>query len=301
MAKFYGEVLGFRVSDWIGDFFVFMRCNADHHAVNFIAGKNVKMHHIAFELRDFSHLQTACDLFGDRKIPIIWGPVRLGPGHNVAAFHRDHDDWVVEFYCRARSDEGRGARLFRSAALAPRPPAAAEGVGCEAGGLHVGAAADAGLHAQPGLIALSVRASPPREAMARALKRGRAANHGARSLPTRPLGMRRVKPAHRRRRMPRHRRREPAAVQLLLQKPHQPRREEAGEAFRLVDRIAAPVVRRALQDRRAHEEACLLQRQRERVGVGACGRPDRPRCRRSRCTAILLLAVTAWLIGEASK
>jgi hypothetical protein len=43
-------------------------------------------------------LQTACDLFGERKIPIIWGPVRLGPGHNVAAFHRDHDDWVVEFY-----------------------------------------------------------------------------------------------------------------------------------------------------------------------------------------------------------
>jgi catechol 2,3-dioxygenase-like lactoylglutathione lyase family enzyme len=98
MAKFYGEVLGFRISDWIGDFFVFMRCNADHHAVNFITGKTIKMHHIAFELRDFSHLQTACDLFGERKIPIIWGPVRLGPGHNVAAFHRDHDDWVIEFY-----------------------------------------------------------------------------------------------------------------------------------------------------------------------------------------------------------
>jgi catechol 2,3-dioxygenase-like lactoylglutathione lyase family enzyme len=98
MAKFYGEVLGFRISDWIGDFFVFMRCNADHHAVNFITGKNIKMHHIAFELRDFSHMQTACDLFAEKKIPIIWGPVRLGPGHNVAAFHRDHDDWVIELY-----------------------------------------------------------------------------------------------------------------------------------------------------------------------------------------------------------
>jgi catechol 2,3-dioxygenase-like lactoylglutathione lyase family enzyme len=98
MAKFYGEVLGFRVSDWIGDFFVFMRCNADHHAVNFITGRNIAMHHIAFELRDAAHLHSACDLFGDRKIPIIWGPVRLGPGHNVATFHRNHDDWVVEFY-----------------------------------------------------------------------------------------------------------------------------------------------------------------------------------------------------------
>ena len=98
LAEFYEKVLGFRVSDWIGDFFVFMRCNADHHAVNFITGKTVGMHHIAYELRDFSHLQNACDLFGQKQIPIIWGPVRLGPGHNVAAFHRNPDDWVVEVY-----------------------------------------------------------------------------------------------------------------------------------------------------------------------------------------------------------
>jgi len=97
-ADFYAQVLGFRMSDWIGDFFVFMRCNADHHTVNFIAGKSNNMHHIAFELRDFSHLQNACDLLGQKNIPINWGPVRLGPGHNVAAFHRNHDDWVVEFY-----------------------------------------------------------------------------------------------------------------------------------------------------------------------------------------------------------
>jgi catechol 2,3-dioxygenase-like lactoylglutathione lyase family enzyme len=98
IAEFYTEVLGFRVSDWIGDFFVFLRCNADHHAVNFITAKNVTMHHIAFELRDFSHLQVGCDLLGERKIPLVWGPLRLGPGHNVATFHRNTDDWVVEFY-----------------------------------------------------------------------------------------------------------------------------------------------------------------------------------------------------------
>jgi catechol 2,3-dioxygenase-like lactoylglutathione lyase family enzyme len=99
ISEFYARVLGFKVSDWIGDFFVFMRCNADHHAVNFITGKTVGMHHIAFELRDFSHLQTACDLFGQKDIPIAWGPVRLGPGHNVAAFHRNPDDQMVEVYC----------------------------------------------------------------------------------------------------------------------------------------------------------------------------------------------------------
>jgi catechol 2,3-dioxygenase-like lactoylglutathione lyase family enzyme len=31
MADFYCRVLGFRVSDWIEDYFVFLRCNPDHH------------------------------------------------------------------------------------------------------------------------------------------------------------------------------------------------------------------------------------------------------------------------------
>src|SRR5262249_13574258 len=30
-AKFYEQVMGFKVSDWIEDWFVFMRCNPDHH------------------------------------------------------------------------------------------------------------------------------------------------------------------------------------------------------------------------------------------------------------------------------
>jgi catechol 2,3-dioxygenase-like lactoylglutathione lyase family enzyme len=98
-AAFYERVMGFRVSDWIGDFFVFMRCSPDHHSVNFISGKSVKLHHIAFELKDFMHLQNSCELLGQKKIPIIWGPLRHGPGHNVATYHRDHDDHVVEFFC----------------------------------------------------------------------------------------------------------------------------------------------------------------------------------------------------------
>ncbi|HKV56468.1 MAG TPA: VOC family protein, partial [Candidatus Binataceae bacterium] len=98
-AAFYEKVLGFRVSDWIDDFFVFMRCNTDHHTVNFIRGKNVKMHHMAFELKDFIHLQNSCDLFGQKKIPIIWGPLRHGPGHNIATYHRNPDDQVIEFFC----------------------------------------------------------------------------------------------------------------------------------------------------------------------------------------------------------
>jgi catechol 2,3-dioxygenase-like lactoylglutathione lyase family enzyme len=98
MAEFYCRVLGFRVSDWIEDFFVFLRCNPDHHTVNFIRGPKPKMHHIAFEMKDFAHIQGACELLALRKMPINWGPVRHGPGHNVAIYHRNFDDQNVEFY-----------------------------------------------------------------------------------------------------------------------------------------------------------------------------------------------------------
>ena len=61
----------------------FLRCNPDHHTVNFIRGSKIKMHHIAFEMKDFAHIQDACELLALRKMPINWGPVRHGPGHNV--------------------------------------------------------------------------------------------------------------------------------------------------------------------------------------------------------------------------
>jgi catechol 2,3-dioxygenase-like lactoylglutathione lyase family enzyme len=98
-ADFYADVLGFKVSDWIDDWFVFMRCNADHHTVNFIRGDRSAMHHMAFELKDFIHLQNACDLFGQREIPILWGPVRHGPGHNIATYHRNPDGQLIELFC----------------------------------------------------------------------------------------------------------------------------------------------------------------------------------------------------------
>jgi catechol 2,3-dioxygenase-like lactoylglutathione lyase family enzyme len=98
MVDFYCNILGFRVSDWIADFFVFLRCNPDHHTMNFIRGERVGMHHIAFEMKDFAHIHNACELLAVRKVPINWGPVRHGPGHNVAIYHRNTDGQNVEFY-----------------------------------------------------------------------------------------------------------------------------------------------------------------------------------------------------------
>jgi Lactoylglutathione lyase and related lyases len=72
-VKFYTDVLGFKVSDWMGDFFAFLRCGPDHHTINLVQGERNKMHHIAFELRDWTHIRDACDLLAQDRIPLIWG------------------------------------------------------------------------------------------------------------------------------------------------------------------------------------------------------------------------------------
>ena len=98
MSDFYQNMLGFRVSDWIEDFFVFMRCSPDHHAMNFLQSKYQKMHHIAFQLKDWAHVQKACDHLARHDIPLIWGPGRHGAGHNIFTYHYDPDKQIIELF-----------------------------------------------------------------------------------------------------------------------------------------------------------------------------------------------------------
>jgi catechol-2,3-dioxygenase len=99
VVDFYESALDFRWSDWMGDFFAFMRCNADHHTVNFVNASNPgQMHHFAFELKDSSEVIAACDALAMRDIPLIWGPGRHGVGHNLFTYHADPDGNVVELF-----------------------------------------------------------------------------------------------------------------------------------------------------------------------------------------------------------
>lgn len=98
-TEFY-ETLGFRWSDWMGDFFVFLRCNSDHHSLNLLRSENGRrLHHIGYELHDWAHVQLACDLLARNDYPLVWGPGRHGPGHNLFTYHRDPDGNVVELFC----------------------------------------------------------------------------------------------------------------------------------------------------------------------------------------------------------
>jgi catechol 2,3-dioxygenase-like lactoylglutathione lyase family enzyme len=116
MVDFYTSVLGFRVSDWAGDFFAFLRCGPDHHTVNFLRGDQQRMHHFAFELKDWAHVQSACDFLGQKDVQIVWGPGRHGIGHNIFIYHFDPDHRVVEFYTELDQMKDEAAGYFE-----PRP------------------------------------------------------------------------------------------------------------------------------------------------------------------------------------
>lgn len=111
LQDFYQGLLGFKWSDTIGDFFVFLRCNSDHHAANFMASSKLDgLHHIAYEMRDLNHLQTMLDHLARNGYRLDWGPGRHGAGHNIFTYHKDPDGNNIELFTQLDviHDEAKG-------------------------------------------------------------------------------------------------------------------------------------------------------------------------------------------------
>lgn len=98
-AEFYSEVLGFRVSDWVDDIFLWMRCNPDHHGLAFAKTGAIKMHHFALEVIDFSYLARQAEHLMQNGYVLLYGPGRHGPGQNRFEYFRDPEGNLVEFMC----------------------------------------------------------------------------------------------------------------------------------------------------------------------------------------------------------
>ena len=98
VVKFYTETLGFRISDWRADRFAFLRCAVDHHTINFVTDEQQRVHHIAFEVKDWAEIHRACDHLARNNLHLVWGPGRHNIGHNVAIYHMNPDRVRVEVF-----------------------------------------------------------------------------------------------------------------------------------------------------------------------------------------------------------
>ena len=98
MMRFLHRVLDFRLSDVIGDDFAyFMRCNPDHHGIALVRGEGT-LHHHAWQTQSISDLGKLGDRLNKLGRELIWGPVRHGAGHNIAAYYVEPNGTVVELY-----------------------------------------------------------------------------------------------------------------------------------------------------------------------------------------------------------
>jgi 2,3-dihydroxy-p-cumate/2,3-dihydroxybenzoate 3,4-dioxygenase len=97
-VKFATEVLGFRISDWVGDFLCFTRCNQDHHALPFIGNGLSNLHHTGYEATDFEDIKLFADNACRNDVLLIWGPGRHPPGETLFAYVRDPDQNIVEVF-----------------------------------------------------------------------------------------------------------------------------------------------------------------------------------------------------------
>jgi len=95
----YRDVLGFREIDWNGHWMAFLNCNADHHSLALVAAEEPKLHHVAYEVRDWSELAKGIYNLGEQHVPRVWGPGRHGPGNNVFSYFWDLDKNVIEYTC----------------------------------------------------------------------------------------------------------------------------------------------------------------------------------------------------------
>jgi catechol-2,3-dioxygenase len=97
-ADFLCEVLGFRVTDTLGDRLVWLRCDAEHHGIAFVDADKNALHHYAFQLENWSTLERYADHLAFVGERLVWGIGRHGPGRNLFTYLPDPDNTIVEAY-----------------------------------------------------------------------------------------------------------------------------------------------------------------------------------------------------------
>jgi catechol-2,3-dioxygenase len=98
--RFYNEVLGMRITDYLGDGGVWLHLNSDHHVMALIDKGAPHFHHLAFDVVDIGQMRDMLDHLGRHGRWLGWGPTRHGVGGNIASYVRIvEEECFVELYC----------------------------------------------------------------------------------------------------------------------------------------------------------------------------------------------------------
>ena len=96
MVQFFVDVLGFRVSDWLGDFMCFLRCNSVHHRVAFLPGPPC-LNHVAYDMLTVDDMMRGISRLKQKGTDIRWGPGRHTAGNNTFSYFTTPNGFAVEY------------------------------------------------------------------------------------------------------------------------------------------------------------------------------------------------------------
>ncbi|VWC59382.1 VOC family protein [Burkholderia lata] len=111
-AKFYTEVMGLKVSDWIGDQMVFLRAGTDHHDLalaqlpkdspdfdDLPRYSRPGLEHFSYLVDSVEEMERSVKVLQAHGVEIVRGIGRHGPGDNFFLVFKDPDGNNVEVYC----------------------------------------------------------------------------------------------------------------------------------------------------------------------------------------------------------
>ncbi len=95
-VRFFTEVLGFKVSDWLGDFMCFLRCNSAHHRIALLPGPAC-LNHVAYDMEGIDGMMRGAHRLKLNGINIGWGPGRHTAGNNTFSYFVTPSGFVTEY------------------------------------------------------------------------------------------------------------------------------------------------------------------------------------------------------------
>jgi len=96
LVQFFVDVLGFRVSDWLGDFMCFLRCNEWHHRIAILPGPPC-LNHVAYDVPSIDDMMRGAARLKENGHEVQWGPGRHTAGNNTFTYFLTPAGFTVEY------------------------------------------------------------------------------------------------------------------------------------------------------------------------------------------------------------
>jgi len=96
LVKFFTDVLGFKISDWLGDFMCFLRCNSAHHRIAILPGPPC-LNHVAYDMLSIDDMMRGAHRLKLKNVNMGWGPGRHTAGNNTFSYFVTPNGFVTEY------------------------------------------------------------------------------------------------------------------------------------------------------------------------------------------------------------